>query len=200
MYAAQSALQGFPWVDPFRLFHPETLHQDHQGIGRRLVEHLKGLLSAAQLKLVNDHLLQTDPFPGQAIHSKGLLANGLTAHKAYCMLQRLGAAVLTLARDGKLEEPLKKWLEALTRAPPSCQRLPHALHTAWLCWAWCVALAAPDNLPCCACSVPRVADLPRQDSAHPHHHPAAATSAEEVLLPCDRAGGGEHCESTNSRS
>ena len=104
-------------MDRFRLFLPKTLHQDHQGVGRRLVQHPKRLLSTAQLKRVNRHLLQTDPFPGQAIHRKGLLAKGVTAHKAYCMLQRLNAAVLTLARDGKLKEELNNWLQALTCAP-----------------------------------------------------------------------------------
>jgi len=44
------------------------------------------------------------------------------------------------------EEPLKKWLEALTRAPLSCQCMPYALRTSWLCCAWRMALAAPDTL------------------------------------------------------
>ena len=125
--------QGFPWLDVFRLLHQETLHQDHQGIGRRLLNHLIQLLSAAWLERVKPHLLQTEAIPEQAIHSRGLLVNGLTANKACCMLQRPGAAVLILARDGKLDEPLKQWLEALTCAPLHWQCMPHALRTPWLC-------------------------------------------------------------------
>ena len=116
MCCTQSALSGFAWVDMFRLFYPETLHQDHQGIGRRLVDRLREMLSPAEFERVNQHLLQTDPFPGQAMHSKGLLGNGITTHEAYSHFQRLSAAVLTLEHNHTLAEPVKHWLEALTSA------------------------------------------------------------------------------------
>lgn len=110
----QSALSGFSWVNIFRLFHPETLHQDHQGVGRRLVNKLQKLVTAAEFARINKHLLQTEPFPGQTIHSKGFLGSGITGHVANCMLQRLSAAVLTLAHRGSLPEALRHWLTALT--------------------------------------------------------------------------------------
>jgi hypothetical protein len=108
---------GFPWGDPHQLFHPETLHQCHQGLDKRIVKILLRTLTTAQLERVNEQVLRTPPFPGQAIPSEGLLASGVTAHKANCMLQRLGAAVLTLAHNGSLEEELKNWLQALISAP-----------------------------------------------------------------------------------
>ena len=66
------------------------------------------------------------------------------------MLQRLGA-VLTLARDGKLEEPLKKWLEALTRVPhpASACHMPCAQHgfAGLGVWHLTICLAAPAVYP-----------------------------------------------------
>ena len=111
----ESALSGLAWVDLYRLFYPETLHQDHQGVGKRLIDKLGGLLSDAEFERVNQQLLQTDAFPGQAMHKQGLLGITITAHVANCMLQRLGPAVLALAVRGSLPEPLDHWLQALTR-------------------------------------------------------------------------------------
>ena len=101
----------------YRLFFPETLHQDHQGLGRRLVnQHLQKQLTVAGFEHVNQQLLRAEAFPGQPLHRKGFLGSSITAHEAYCMLQRLGPAVLTLAVQGSLSESLKQWLRALTSA------------------------------------------------------------------------------------
>ena len=104
-------MSGFAFVGMYCLPVVETLHQDHQGLGRRIVSHVQDTLSAADFERVNQQLLQTPPFPGQPLHSKGFLGNGITVHVAYCMLQRLSAPILTLAERGSPTEPLKHWLE-----------------------------------------------------------------------------------------
>ena len=112
----QSALSGFAYVNICGMLHPDTLHQDHQGMARRLVARLEDVVQPAQFERINQQLLRTHFFPGQSVHRKGFSGNGITAHVAHCMLQRLPAAVLTLAKRGSLTEPVEHYLQALTSA------------------------------------------------------------------------------------
>lgn len=175
---------GFAFVgDRHRLFNPETLHQDHQGVGKRLVDDLRTRVSPAEFALLNKHVLQTDTFPGQAIHSMGFLGSIITAphgqlHAAAA--QRCRAHARPQRIPGGAAEELAEGADECVDLPvPRMIGAPRSLAD-----DLGVGSLLVSRHPCCRCRIFGVVSVPRPLATHPQHRTGAAALAREVLLPC----------------